>query len=198
MEKTSTNQPTELPNARTLEKTLKSTMVTVFCLAIVALFGAGFGIYGTIQANRALSYLEEEELATNNEDTTSDSVDDSEESSFVIPTEADDIVYISVTYNDGQDYIDIANDGTDSSISYYDDSTENTTTTDVTEIVQYVFDNNLDYLGDNEYNEEDTWSLDVETEDGYSYVGGTGSAPEWFNDLLKKLDADKNGYQSQK
>lgn len=181
--------------------TLKSLVVIVFCLAIIAFIGAGFGIYGTIQANRALSYLEENGLTS--EDSLSDDLSDSEEPSFDKPTTASDIAYVSIVYNNGQDYIDITSDGTDGNIDYYTSTEdgeviENPIDTDTTDLANYIFDNDLSYLGDNDYDETNTWSIEVDTENGYSYVGGTGTAPDWFNDLLKKLDVDKNGYQSGK
>lgn len=203
MEKTTKANSNTPTSPQDLEKTLKATLVIVFCLAIIALIGAGFGIYGTIQANRALHYLESDDssLDIKSDDLDEEALDD--ETSFTKPTTADDITYASLVYNNGQDYIDIINDGADSNIDYYtvtddDETIENSVTTGVTDILNYIYENDLNYLGENDYNEDDIWSLEVDTEDGYSYVGGTSTAPDWFNELLKKLDIDKNGYQSKK
>lgn len=177
-----------------LEKTLTGLIVVTIITAIIAILGAGFGVYGTIQANRTIKYLEDNFNADFSDTDTS-----SVEETYGKPTSSESIASVYIMYNDASDFVNVY-DSNEVEYYTYDENDEYTGSTieiDSSEIFKYIYDNDLEYLGDNDYDGEEVWSLEVVTnEDTYSYVGGTAETPEWFNDLLTKLNVSANGYQS--
>ena len=170
--------------------TMRAVIVSLIICMIIAVLGAGFGIYGSIQANRALGIINPE---------SDEGTEAGDENSYGKPTSADEIQYITVAYNDIKDYVDISKE--EGTIDYYtydsnDEYVGDPIETDVTEIINYVFDNDLQYLGEEGYLDETTWAVEVGSDQGYSYVSGESDPPEWFKALLKKLDVDKKGYKS--
>lgn len=182
----------------------KTVYSLIFIALLIAIIGAGFGIYGTIQANRALSYINGDAETSSSEISSDDGVieqvDDEED--FGLPTNKEAIEYVAIVYNDGKDYIDIFRDEEDGdSIEYYtytDDEqyVGDTEQVDVSGIFGYIMDKDVQYLGDGDYTGDEAWGIEVSSTDGFSFVGGTDSAPDWFNDLLKELNADQKGYKS--
>lgn len=196
MDNTSENGSTNL-SRKDLEKTLTGVIIVLIVATLLAVTGFGFGIYSTIQVNRTTKYLEESLGADLSDVDEADTI----EETYGKPSSAEDIESVYITYNNGMDYINIYNSD---EIEYftYDDNDEyvgETTETSTADIIKYIFDNDLEYLGDNEYTGDEIWSVEIATtEDTYSFVGGTGETPEWLNELLNKLDANSKGYQSKK
>ena len=194
------NQKTDYFNTKNAESTMKAVIITLIVCTILSVLGTGFGIYGTIQANRALSELNgdasEEEI---NED-----LDETTEFTYGKPTSAEEIKYVMISYNNNQDFVEIYNDEEGQEIIYSagsedeENSNAETVETGVNEILNHIFDNDIEYLGDNEVLDDETWSIEVDTADKLSYISGNSDAPEWFNELLKKLDVDNKGYKSRK
>lgn len=208
-ESTNNNLKRELEST---ERTLKHAISLLVICAIFAVLGTGLGIYGTVQSERALKILSDNELTadtesedneeTNISDLVSDDEgeDDNDDSIFEKPASVDDIESIEIAYNDNKDFISVSNSGT---VEYYtyDENEEyigNTVRSDAKGLIKHVFENDLDKLGEEEEpdNVESAWSIYVYTENGYSSAFGTGEAPDWFNQLLDKLDAKNMGYQS--
>lgn len=195
MEKSSKQgaKDTEKKSTRSLDKTLRNVMIATVICAVVATIGVGFGVYGTIQANRAIAILEEYE---NSEDDLYSDL----EATYEKPQSVDDIVTVWISYNGSEDYISIEN----GEMYYYafDDEGEEISEDleiDTKEIMQYIFDNDLGYISDTEpddFEDDVDWSLEIDTEDAYSFIGDKGEAPEWFNKLLEKLDVNTHGYKS--
>lgn len=205
-EKTKSSKSEQKPKCSCHCTNNKKTIYSLIFVAILlAVIGAGSGIYASIQANRALNYIDKAELIDETDYTNEETVlddDQAEETSFGLPSSKDSIEYISIFYNDGKDYIDAIRDEDEGDeIEYYAYNEEegyigDTEETDVSNIFQYVMDNVLQYLGDNESTDEDTWGIEVSSAEGDSFIGGTGTAPDWFNDLLKELNVDQKGYKS--
>lgn len=177
------------------ETTLKTIVVIVFVCMILGIAGTGFGIYGTIQANRALSYLEGAGPVESGGQTISEG--DDVEIEYGLPDSASEIDAVYITYNGGNDYIDIY----DGILDYYTYDEEGEYVgedmdANSEELYQYVFDNYLEYLGDSSPEGEETWAFEVSSGNKVGYVGGNGEEPEWFSTLLKKLNADEKGYKS--
>ena len=182
------------------ENTLKTSIVILIICAVFAIIATGLAIFGASQANRALQILEDNDLtALEQED--EEEIDDelSDDETYAKPSSADSIDSISIVYNNGKDYADIFND----SIEYYAYDLNDEYQGDVVDVdgigfFKYVFNNDLDKLGVTAVNEEDAWSIAVYSNEGTSYVGGKDTAPDWFKDLLNKIDVDTNGYYSKK
>lgn len=189
-------------NTKNAESTMKAVIVTLIICTILAVLGTGLGIYSTIQANRAISAIYGD--GTNEvESTDGDEEDESTvEFTYGKPASAEEIEYVSISYNNNQDFIEIYNDEEDQSITYYteggEDSKSETVESGVNDVLKHIFEKDLEYLGDNDILENETWSIEVDTADKTSYISGDSAAPEWFNELLKKLDVDNKGYKSQK
>jgi len=193
-------KPEYLKNTKTTENTMRAVIIVLIICVILSVLGVGLGIYGSIQANSALSQLNGE-LIEDEEDLDSEDEED-EPYSFGKPTNADEISYISISYNGKNDFIEISNGEEDDQYAYYYAYDENgneigdEAEVDIKGIVQHVFDNDLQYLGENEPTDNETWSVEVDSTYGYSYISGESEAPEWFKTLLQKLDVDNKGYQS--
>ena len=183
---------------------LTLAIVTSICL-ILSIIGISLSIYNTVKINQKdhqltllLDELRQEE---NNYDCHncekhedwSDWDDEEDDDYFGLPQDADSIANIEIYYNDYNDYVDIYDD----SIGYYTDSGfVEILPTDNSEFIQYFFDNDLQYLGNNIEKYNETWGITVYTTDNHrSYVGGS-EVPEWVKDLLKKLDVDTHSHKS--
>lgn len=185
------------PN-KNMERTLKCTLAFTIVCAVLSLIGAGFGIYGTIRAEHALELIANQNEAFEDEGF----AEDIEEYTYGKPASADEIDFVSISYNDDQDYIDILKEDNSADYYAYDQDGEyigNTTEIDTSDIFKYIFDQDLNYLSDsNEYEDDYTWSIEVSSSDGTSHAEGSGAEPEWFTDLLRKLDVDNKGFFSKK
>ena len=194
------NQKTDYFNTKNAESTMKAVIITLIVCTILSVLGTGFGIYGTIQANRALSELNGEA----SEEEINEDLDETTEFTYGKPTSAEEIKYVMISYNNNQDFVEIYNDEDGQEIIYSADnedeenSNAETVETGVNEVLKHIFDNDIEYLGDNEVLDDETWSIEVDTADKTSYISGNSDAPEWFNELLKKLDVDNKGYKSRK
>lgn len=189
---------------RCAEKSIHTMSILLIIAMILAAVGTCFGIYATIQANRALSYVEGNVISDDEElsdDVASDD-EQTEETTSGVPSSKDAIESVYIVYNGGKDYIDITRDNEDGSgIDYYtydenDEYVGNFEEVDISPILQYIMDNDIQYLGNNEYNENDSWGVEIYTADNISYIGGNDPAPDWFNSLLQELNVDQKGYKS--
>ena len=189
------------PTANPANNSLKGVYVTLLIVGILAFAGIALGIFGTVQASRAMHYLKVRGLDTEIEEV-SDEVpdDDEEENVFTAPTDAEDITSITITYNNDNDYISLVRDlGT---IEYYaydetDDYKSNIIEKDVSDIIKYIFDNGSTLITD-EGDYSLPWIIEIETEDSRGYINGTSPSPAWFDTLLNMLDVNTNGYLSNK
>ena len=184
------------------ENTLKASITILIVCAVFAILATGLAIFGATQANRALQILEDNDLVASEENEDEEEIDDEsqdEEETYAKPKSAESIETISFVYNNANDFADVFDD----SIEYYAFDLNDEYQGDVVEVdgasfFKYVFNNDLDKLNETAENEDDTWSIAVYSNEGTSYVGGKDSAPDWFNDLLKKIDVETNGYYSRK
>ena len=119
------------------------------------------------------------------------------------PSSVEDIDIIEIMYNNGNDHVSIhAGRHKDNKIYYYsfgkdgNISGENEVDTDTTDIIKYIYENDLKYL--KEYNEVKNakWSLQINGPGKQCLISGKKAEPKWFKELLKKLNVDKNGYLS--
>jgi hypothetical protein len=180
------------------DKLLSGIIIALVICMVLAVLGTCFGIYGTIQANNALTKLDDDYPG---EDMEFDGGEIADENKYSKPSTVDEIELVAISYNDNKDFVDIVKNQEESYIDYYtsDENGDYVGTpieTDVTELLQYVFDNDLEYLGDNDILDNETWSLEIDTSEGVSYISGESNPPKWFNELLKKLDVDNKGYKS--
>lgn len=171
------------------------TILLSICL-ILSTVGLGLGIYNTITINEEKNLLT---ISEDFEDANYEDADNSEELSYGLPTDANSIENILISYNNYKDSVGI--DPGYISYSEYDDAGENllydtTKQIDTTEIFQYFFDNCLQYLEKEEENEaemsdDSSWAVEVyTTNNAYSYAIGT-ETPEWLEKLLEKLNIEK-------
>lgn len=174
----------------------KNILILVYVSIALSIIGIGLGIFGVVRANQALSSIEEEYMLDEDEDEDEDEDAEAEDTFYFIddytfgkPTNASSIETVYIDY-DGDKYYTINNDNTAESGSYEDDEEEVKIMVESSQIFQTIFDNYLNYLGDNSSSGEETWSIGVSSKDGDSYIGGTGTAPEWFNQLLSDLEID--------
>ena len=192
----------EYLDARSTERTIRHMLVALVVIGILATLGASFGIYATIQINNILSPYSRTAVSESLlKDADSESDVTTTESSYGVPTNKDSIEYISIVYNNGKDFVDIINDANEENgLEYYtfDDNDEyigDVENINVDEYLQYFMDNDVQYLGDDEYTGDEYWGVEVTSDEGVAFVGGTSDAPEWFNNLLKKLNVDQKGYK---
>lgn len=188
-------------NTKNAESTMKTVIIVLIVCMILAVLGVGFGIYSTIQVNRINNdYYGEESTGAN---LTEDDDDTDEAIEFVYgkPSKAEEIEFITISYNDNKDFVDIYKNEDDQGIDYYTynedgETISDTVETDPTEIIKFIFDNSLENLGDYTEIDNEKWSVEVDFDNKYSYASGDSDTPEWFNELLKKLDVDNKGYKS--
>lgn len=169
----------------------KNILILVYVSIALSIIGIGLGIFGVIRANQALSSIEEGYISDENEEAEAeDALYFIDDYTFGKPTSASSIKAIYIDYDNGNKYYDIYDDDTAESGSYENDEENSETTIESSQIFQTVFDNYLSYLGNNSSSGEETWSIGISSEEGDSYIGGTGAAPEWFNQLLSDLEID--------
>ena len=183
---TSTDKPKRNPNS-----TFVALLLVCLILSTISL---GLSIHNTITINRGktLSAIPEDFENTNYEAT-----DDSEESSYGLPTNASSIENIYISYNDYNDSIDISPEQISYSTYNTDEDILHDTTKqiDATETFQYFFDNCLQFLkkeetSEEEISEDSSWTIEVYTTNNtYSYTSGT-EIPEWLEKFLEKLNAE--------
>lgn len=177
------------------EKISRRAIAVAVIGIILAVVGMGFGIYGTIQANKtsdeSISDEEEDFDDEDGEEITADYDEGEAEDEFAKPTSADEIAWISLAYDNGDKAIDVYKE--DMEVYYYTANDEAESGWDVEtkdidgKIFNYVFDNDVQYLDRYEELENETWFLEVGMEEGASYANGEGEMPDWFKALLKEL-----------
>lgn len=112
------------------------------------------------------------------------------------PKSVSDITHVELKYNNGKDYIAISNENY---IGYYtfDDTGKRIykqVDKDTSKIYEKIFNNYLDDLT-KEYPEKDAiWSIEVSSPGASCAIGGKDSQPSWFDELLKDVEAEENGY----
>ena len=128
---------------------------------------------------------------------------------YGMPENVTDIVSITIRYNNGKDIIFITpqnetisyfaydNDG-----NYIKDDEGNEITNivheNVSEIVEYIFKYDIKYLKDYSKKKKLRWELSVDTISTTCMTGGADEEPEWFSQLLKKLNVETYGNISSK
>ena len=177
------------------EKISRRAIAVAVIGIILAVVGMGFGIYGTIQANKtsdeSISDEEEDFDDEDGEEITADYDEGEAEDEFAKPTSADEIAWISLAYDNGDKAIDVYKE--DMEVYYYTANDEAESGWDVEtkdidgKIFNYVFDNDVQYLDRYGELENETWFLEVGMEEGASYANGEGEMPDWFKALLKEL-----------
>ncbi|MBR2725366.1 hypothetical protein IKE97_01820 [Candidatus Saccharibacteria bacterium] len=188
-------KPEPVNNTKKPENTMRVVIIVLIICAILSVLGVGLGIYGSIQANNAISQLGEyfDEPTETNE-----FIDEPE---YGKPSSIEDINYIGITYNDNKDYIDIVKDEEGSYIEYYaydsnDEFVGDSVETDVNDIFKYIFDNDLGNFGEDNSLDTISWEIEISSSNGSCYASGSSNPPEWFNTILEKLDAQNKGYKS--
>ena len=167
-------------------------------ICIIALIGLSLGIYNSIQTNHILDVLAENNFIASDTGSAEDEYDDSEDEEDVEmlygkPNSAAEIISTSIEYNNLEDeiYID------DGYIDYYNINDEDgdgiTADIETNEINQYIMDNVISNLNDNEDGEdisdETTWAITVSSDNGYAYASGTGETPNWLKGLIDKANS---------
>ena len=184
------------------KKKNKMMLYGMIVLAVLAVGGIGFGIWAMVdgniqkaQLNSQIAVLNEriEELGGWEEDEPYEN-----DSYFGKPESVDQIDSIFISYNGGKDFVDIL----EGEVRYYafdeegntTDETSNVLEVDTTGLKQYVFNNDLEYLGSYYPEEEYEWLVVVNGVGMSSTAYGVGEYPEWFAALLKELKVDEHGY----
>ena len=182
----------------------KGVLITVVICAVCAALGMGIGIFNGIQIGKL-----SEDLSAMKKDIYGEDVDLGEDSEIremtcALPKSAAEIGYLLIGYNNGDNQMLV--DAEEGEIGYYITSgdetggssyTEQTIKTDVSGIMQQVFDNGLGDFGEyNEaaYDEEDTlkwdWIAEISTTDDHAcQAGDKGAAPAWFNSLTELVNS---------
>lgn len=185
----------------------KRLFVILFSVSILlSIVGVVLGIYGIVKINNLTTRFDDYVgsiygIENNSEEGNAidEYYDDSVEE-YGLPNNVESIGYINIAYNNYEDFITIA----DGSVLYEAyDKHSNSISEDIPmstkKIFQYFFDNDLQYLGDNDEQPDDDWSVKVYTTDNkYSYVSGVGEEPEWLKKLLNDVNVDTYGYKSRK
>ena len=113
------------------------------------------------------------------------------------PRSVEEIDFIDIVYNNGKDYVHISNN----KINYYtydkeENSIDNIIDIDTSEIINYIYENDLKYLKDYEHIENERWSLRVSAPGMHCLISSKKEEPKWFDKLLQKLNVEENGYLS--
>ncbi len=189
---------------RDQEKTIRNVLVVAAIATVLGLFGTGFGVYSTIQVNRVLGSFEKNDLVlegangVDSEDAEDDEhaeIEEDDDFRYGLPASADSIDYISLMYDNGNNYLEVYRD--DSAIEYStlgdnDEYQTNTVNGDIDRIFKFIYDNDLDKIKADEVGDEDeTWYLEVSSSEGYSYAGGQGALPEWIEALRQEIKASE-------
>ena len=181
-------------------------LIGMIICVILAIGGIGVGVWAMMDGNAKEARINNDinELRQQVEDLKNKKNDD-DDYVYGKPDFANEIDSISVTYNgDNNDVVDIF----DGEIYYYtfnaDDTelvpieeSENVIETDTAEIMEYVFDN-IDYLTEDETLIINDWSIEVNSGNKFCMISGAGEYPEWFKELLNKLNVSEYGNYSKK
>ncbi|MBR3122269.1 hypothetical protein IKF28_02375 [Candidatus Saccharibacteria bacterium] len=191
-------KPEYIKNTKTTENTLRVIIVVLIICTVLSILGIGLGAYGAIQANNALGQLSE---FIDTDDETIESEEYSDEPIYGKPSSVEEIEYIGINYNNGQDYIDIVKDEDGDYIEYYAYDSNNeyngeVVETSVDDIFKYVFDNNLEHFGEENSFDNTSWEVEISSTNGSCYAKGESNLPDWLNALLEKLDVQNKGYKS--
>ncbi|MBR2766930.1 hypothetical protein IKD67_02515 [Candidatus Saccharibacteria bacterium] len=159
-------------------KKRKGLVIGVVLFVILAVFGIGFGVLAIIQNKQ-------QGAETGHW--------------YGKPVSADEISSIDIVYNDGKDHVQV----TDEFIYYYAyndegnlyEGSSETIETDTSSIMKYVFENDLQYLNDENVPNGNKWSITVYAPGVSSADFGYGRQPEWFDEILELLNVDKYGYR---
>ncbi|MBR3236066.1 hypothetical protein IKF92_00055 [Candidatus Saccharibacteria bacterium] len=191
------NQKPENLSAKSLVSTVHTITIVLIVCMILAVAGVGLGIYSTIQVNNTISQFSDEEAGSFEAE--DEFVDEPE---FSKPATVNDIDYVAITYNNGKDYVNIVKDEDEGDyIDYYALDTEGDyhgedIETDVSPLFNYIFENDLEHCGKESFDLDVAWGIEISSTDGSCYASGNTEQPDWFNAILKKIDADNKGYKS--
>ena len=185
----------------TRDKAKDSSVVitAMVCLVLIALGGIGFGMWAVTNGNAKEAKLKEEISELKQQIEGEDGIEDEsvdEELEFGKPDSADQIEAIYITYNGDSESIDVYEDG----VEYYAfndegliEESEREIEMDTMEIRQFVFDSGVDNLTDETAPDDYDWSIEVDTADKTCMKFGTGDYPDWFKNILDKLNVSENG-----
>ena len=114
------------------------------------------------------------------------------------PRSVEEIDSIDTVYNNGKDYVHISNNN---KINYYTydkegNSIDNIIDINTSEIINYIYGNDLKYVKDYEHIENERWSLRVNAPGMHCLISSKKTEPKWFDKLLKKLNVEENEYLS--
>lgn len=114
------------------------------------------------------------------------------------PKSIEDIRTIDIVYNNGKDYIFISNK---KELTYFTFDKEGkmvykTYEIDTSDIIKYIYENDIDYLKEDKHIDNEKWSLEVSSPGSSCIISKKTNQPEWFDELLEKLEVDKKGYLS--
>lgn len=114
------------------------------------------------------------------------------------PSSIEDIELIEVVYNNGKDEIAISPDNVINYYTYDKDgnSIDNCIDQDTSDIINYIYKNDLKYLEEYKKVNNAKWSLSIKGPGRSCLISSKESEPEWFKELLKKLNVDEKGYIS--
>lgn len=112
------------------------------------------------------------------------------------PRSAEEISYIEIVYNNGKDYVSINKENIINYYTYDKDGNTiyNKVDTDTSEIINYIYENDLKYLKNYKHMENEKWALEIYSPGASCLISGKNSPPKWFNKLLEKLNVEENGY----
>ena len=186
------------------KKKTNGMLIGMILCAIFAVGGIGFGVWAMMDGNAKEARMNNDinELRQQVEDLKNKNNDDEGDYIYGKPDFVNEIDSIFVTYNgDNKDAVDIF----DGEIQYYTfnaeleqiEESEHIIETDTTEIMEYVFDN-LDYLTEDETLIINDWSIEVNSGNKSCKISGTGEYPEWFKELLNKMNVSEYGNYSKK
>ena len=194
---TNTNTEEKIEKKENISKTSSSnnanagTIVALLMAIIIAIAGVVLGVTALMKANQALTALDKNGISASNE------VADSEEDFIDEEDVTGSVDYITITYNNGKDYIDIFDGGMDYyTIDENDNVSNREVSKDTSQIFSEIRDKYLSNLTDEEVKENATWGIEFGDFQNDYAASGTGEAPEWFNNILNQLELDKYGYQS--
>jgi tellurite resistance-related uncharacterized protein len=176
------------------KKNNNKLLIGIVCLALLAVCGIGFGIWAVINGNAKEVRLNEE-IGRLKQQTGGEGLGTG--NWLRKPNSADEIESIYITYNGSDENIDVLEDA----VEYYAyneegeiiEDSEHEIEMDTSEIMQFVFDNGIDDLTEHTTSDDYEWSIEVDSPGRMCAVYGAGEYPEWFKNILNKLNVSENG-----
>ena len=193
------NQPQNsvVSNIPPQSNTTSKTTPLIFICMILSIIGIVMGAIAFVQANKAIDSLTNDGNIATDENKVYNSSDDSEDPlSCTLPSSTDQIEYINLSRNHGDDEILIES----GSIEYYNVTTDasgnqhytsETIKTDTSEIMQYILENGRDNFSDTKDFGENvvTWSVDlISSDNSYCEAIGVDDVPDWFTSVFTSIN----------